>query len=64
MAAESGGMRADREVRQLDLSSLISQTERKSHTGSLGQWHSQVECTRWSVEAEKKIPKQCCVKKI
>lgn len=62
MAAESGGMRADREVRQLDLSSLISQTERKSHTGSLGQWHSQVEHTRWSAEAEKKDPQAVCRK--
>lgn len=54
MAAESGGMRADREVRQLEPSSLISQTERRSHAGSLGQWRSQVEHTIWSAEAGKK----------
>lgn len=62
MALESGGMRADREVRQPDPSSLISQAERESHTGSLGQWHSQVEhMAREMVSGSGKMPEQCCV---
>lgn len=49
-------MSADREVRQLELSSSISQAETENHAGSLGQWRSQVEHTRWSAEAGRKHP--------